>query len=412
MPKNKRPGGLFGDWEYGWQDTTLNERIQAQNQWDLLEAQEEANRIAQQKIDEDKKNTEKIAEAIREVERKYENQEDLEELKSEYYEELEELRLETKNQKKYYKLCSKLDVDYDELEEFYQLLSKGVENSYTRILEEEMIPGYEELIDNGKGMIEYFKSEIRKDKNGYEKIEVTILNEKDVDKAYKELGEDSQAKVSQLQYFINLNDTVVKNKQQEIDANNNVKMSVIQFFVDIPLGFWLIHELFINQSHEKNSLLAAIIFIIFNIICYIDLKKGVKSTNKKLMAEMDEINRDKDKYILQLDKELNKNIAYWNALQKYFENEIDKMKKECEENRKKNSEIKQNLAMEFLLFRLSHYNLEMEELFYKLDFPYLKLMDKLLEKECGPIEKNKKKNGTVNDYIKFIRKTLKKYDDI
>lgn len=51
MPRNARPGGLFGDWDYGWNGTTLNERIQAQNVWDLLAEQEQANKINQQRLE-------------------------------------------------------------------------------------------------------------------------------------------------------------------------------------------------------------------------------------------------------------------------------------------------------------------------------------------------------------------------
>lgn len=50
MPRNTRPGGITGNLDYGWKETTLNERIQAQNTWDLLKAQEESNKIAQQRL--------------------------------------------------------------------------------------------------------------------------------------------------------------------------------------------------------------------------------------------------------------------------------------------------------------------------------------------------------------------------
>ena len=62
MPRNARPGGLFGDWDYGWNGTTLNERIQAQNVWDLLAEQERANEINEErlKIIEDKIKTKEI----------------------------------------------------------------------------------------------------------------------------------------------------------------------------------------------------------------------------------------------------------------------------------------------------------------------------------------------------------------
>ena len=51
MPRNQRPSGLFGEFDYGWEGTTLNERIQAQNQWDLLAEQEKANQIEQEKLE-------------------------------------------------------------------------------------------------------------------------------------------------------------------------------------------------------------------------------------------------------------------------------------------------------------------------------------------------------------------------
>lgn len=51
MPRNPRPGGIFGDWGYGWEGTTLNERIQAQNVWDLLAEQEKANKINEQRLE-------------------------------------------------------------------------------------------------------------------------------------------------------------------------------------------------------------------------------------------------------------------------------------------------------------------------------------------------------------------------
>lgn len=51
MPQNPRPGGLFGDMDYGWKGTTLNERIQAQNVWDLAKAQEDANELKKQEIE-------------------------------------------------------------------------------------------------------------------------------------------------------------------------------------------------------------------------------------------------------------------------------------------------------------------------------------------------------------------------
>lgn len=112
MPKNPRPSGLFGDLDYGWKGTTLNERIQAQNQWDLLEAQEKANELEEEKLamqeemlEEERRNADKIADATRKAEEdRKKHQLDLEEMHQNYDKEM-----------RYNKLCDDLGLDYEDL---------------------------------------------------------------------------------------------------------------------------------------------------------------------------------------------------------------------------------------------------------------------------------------------------------
>ena len=53
MPKNSRPPTV-GAGDRVWKDTTFAEREQAQNTWDLLKAQEEANEIERKKLEQQK----------------------------------------------------------------------------------------------------------------------------------------------------------------------------------------------------------------------------------------------------------------------------------------------------------------------------------------------------------------------
>lgn len=50
MPKNSRPGGIFGNLDYDMKGTTLAERRQMQNTWDLLAEQEKANELEKERI--------------------------------------------------------------------------------------------------------------------------------------------------------------------------------------------------------------------------------------------------------------------------------------------------------------------------------------------------------------------------
>lgn len=75
MPQNRRPPGWLPNGDPDWDGTTVAERRQAQNTYDLLVEQEKANELAKEKLQQDRENArlarenaERIAEATREAE--------------------------------------------------------------------------------------------------------------------------------------------------------------------------------------------------------------------------------------------------------------------------------------------------------------------------------------------------------
>ena len=72
MPTNSRPKKFFDPYR---QNQSLAEIEDAQNQWDLLNAQETANRLKQQQMQEERENAEMIADAtIQAEEDRFNNQ--------------------------------------------------------------------------------------------------------------------------------------------------------------------------------------------------------------------------------------------------------------------------------------------------------------------------------------------------
>ena len=57
MPNNRRPPGWFNS-DPNWENTTIAQRRQAQNTWDLLAEQEKSNQIAEEKLEIEKEKLE------------------------------------------------------------------------------------------------------------------------------------------------------------------------------------------------------------------------------------------------------------------------------------------------------------------------------------------------------------------
>ena len=107
MPRNSRPGGIFGDLDYRWKDTTLSERVQAQNVWDLLYEQEKANILSEEKIKQDNK----LIELYHEI---------LDTLSTDSY---NDTSIEVLNSKQ--QICNNINIDYEDIKQFEEILNKG-----------------------------------------------------------------------------------------------------------------------------------------------------------------------------------------------------------------------------------------------------------------------------------------------
>lgn len=161
MPRNQRPSGLFGEFDYGWEGTTLSERIQAQNQWDLLEAQEKANKLAQEKLDLEKA--------------KYKN----------YLEQNEQLQEQAKiiqEEESKKKLCENLGISYTDLKEFLLLFNIDKEEIKRQIIAKSIkdgqavIKGLEEDLKNLKPNTKKLVDKIKQLENENNKLSKSIIS--------------------------------------------------------------------------------------------------------------------------------------------------------------------------------------------------------------------------------------------
>lgn len=148
MPRNQRPVGLFGEFDYGWEGTTLNERIQAQNIWDLLDAQEKANQIEQEKLNLMK-------------EQAYENS----------LSQKEEIQDQDKQDQEDYRrrLCEDLGISYIDFKEFLSIYNIDKEEIKRQIILESIKEG-QKVIDELKENLENLKPNTRKLKRKVEQI--------------------------------------------------------------------------------------------------------------------------------------------------------------------------------------------------------------------------------------------------
>lgn len=148
MSRNQRPAGLFGEFDYGWEGTTLNERIQAQNIWDLLDAQEKANQIEQEKLNLMK-------------EQAYENS----------LSQKEEIQDQDKQDQEDYRrrLCEDLGISYIDFKEFLSIYNIDKEEIKRQIILESIEEG-QKVIDELKENLENLKPNTKKLKRKVEQI--------------------------------------------------------------------------------------------------------------------------------------------------------------------------------------------------------------------------------------------------
>ena len=346
-----------------------NEKLEQQNKQIAQEA-----RLREEQIASERRNAKLIAEATVEAEIvRADSERNMELLREAHEMNLELLKQEHKNRLRCQKLCDKLDIDYDELEEFNQYIR------YSKYSLEEIMK-LEKQISESKEHLKEYKSD--------DYIE-NLIDEK-----------ESKSNDDSIGYFII--DSEIRRYNNKIQEIENVKFTYFQAIVDFPLLLWLGYEamvLFTCGDDFDLFMLALVIFTIFNLVCKLDLK--IRKTNllKEYNNEIDELKQEK-----------NKRENWASKMQK---TKIKNTSKEIQENEKKLKEFEnlntvsmQIIYDDFLKFRLAHYNSDIENLFKKIKLGNIIQMDKRYESNNKKIEEEITNKGTVKDYINYIRQIL------
>ena len=201
MPRNQRPGGLFGEFDYGWEGTTLNERIQAQNIWDLLDAQEKANQIEQEKLNLMK-------------EQAYENS----------LNQKEELQDQVKQDQEDYRrrLCEDLGISYIDFKEFLSIYNIDKEEIKRQIILESIKEG-QKVIDELKENLENLEPNTKKLKRKVERIksENTKLSKSIISRSL------NKAKIKDNEETITAIEAQIKKVKDEFkNSKDNIKAEI------------------------------------------------------------------------------------------------------------------------------------------------------------------------------------------
>ena len=201
MPRNQRPGGLFGEFDYGWEGTTLNERIQAQNIWDLLDAQEKANQIEQEKLNLMK-------------EQAYENS----------LSQKEELQDQVKQDQEDYRrrLCEDLGISYIDFKEFLSIYNIDKEEIKRQIILESIKEG-QKVIDELKENLENIEPNTKKLKRKVERIksENTKLSKSIISRSL------NKAKIKDNEETITAIEAQIKKVEDEFkNSKDNIKAEI------------------------------------------------------------------------------------------------------------------------------------------------------------------------------------------
>ena len=340
MAKNLRPS----QWNSsgGWEDKSYADIEIAQNQYDLLVAQEKANELKQQEIKNQKEMQERQLQHEADM-REKDRQAEKDNILAQYaLMELEEAR---KQKERKIQLCDEHDIDYNDIQGFIQYLNTPEEDTLHKV---------EEL---------YTK------RNNYEKQRQRKIEIKDEIHKFESL----------MQTYNN-----PKNNIKPITFTQ-LGCYVIIFF-GIVFG---IPGIFMAATDNPMPLI-----IVDLILCSIVYLIG-KSTQ---MKEIHQINKDNSKKAEELKHRIKE---FRNALiqENIPENILTLVQDTDREIRDMEEEVDKdviNKRNKFNEFRKTHYNDEMEKLLRKLEIEGLETIR----------EKDATKKGTKKDYIRYMEQYL------
>ena len=338
----------------------LLEKQQRKSQQQVLQQQMEqemANKLAQQKMAEERANAEKIAQATVQAERE----------RALYQATLQQQQHDYEEEQRKIRLCDDLGVDYEEIKLFENYLSEG-DNALI-----EKIDSLKNDIERKERLLEEYrnnKPDENKIINSFEEKLFDLRDELDIVKS----GDGSLLII--------------------------VIMTII---FGILLAFMCI-------GADDIFFLVKLMLSLY-AICTIPLvlitKVPTKIQTNKLKAQIKEIEKHKKIALDEFNKTKENKLLEYNEKVSNYLKDIDKAKKEYEELENQNKQLLVDKGNKFIEFRLTHYNEEMEMLLNKLKLKSLKVIDMAFEQQNGYIEEYASKKGTVKDYIKYIREVIR-----
>ena len=336
------------------------------------ELQQQQLQLTQEKLQAERENAEIKAKAIKQAEQdRFKNQL-----------QLELLRQSRENTQRKLRLCDDLGVDYDEIQLFINYLSNADDSLNEKSYKISNNIEYKEKALNDYRKNKPDKSNIVKEYD--RKIKSLESNVLCVENSYKNYSADVS-----VAYLLVLN------------------LGLICGIIGCGIA-WLSS----NQALWGNWTIGLVIGMIAINISYRTLKnmKATTEKNNKLKSlkeDIEEAKREKDNALKKFSEEKE------NLMLKYNEN-VSRVTKEIEELKieKENTEneIKRILCEKynkFMEFRTAHYNEEMEMLLRKLDLTYLTSLDKEFIAINGDIDEHIEKEGTIKDYIQYMRKAVR-----
>ncbi len=403
MPKNRRPQSYFvSDSDY--KGTTVAERRQMQNTWDLLEQQEIANQIEQERLEVEK---EKL---------QYMKQKDLKENNNDFCKN-EEGRKDITRYKKL-QICNNIGINYLELERFFYLLEYGnielldkikdVELKIQNSNSEEEIYKLEDEKESFELDNEKFKKDMyakfidfradyynKKMEDLFKKLDFNIIAK--IDEEYEFSAEDSE-------YFTFEGYKTCSEVFEEIYEDRGTEEDYINFIRKSIASNGKFSKIDIKNEKlcEELNVDYSIIIKFYNSL--LNIREIAKEKydewhNVRLVEFVKEI--EDNQPLIRANKEIqdcydNGIRILPNILSKYLylsENGTDDIADYPEDIK----EILHNRLKGFKEFRYTHYNEQMELLFKKLELKSIYNLDLLKVRE----------KGTIDDYIKYMKSHTK-----
>ena len=398
MPNNRRPPGWFNS-DPNWENTTIAQRRQAQNTWDLLAEQEKSNQIAEEKLEIEKEKLE------------YMKQKDLKQ--NDNNTSISNKETLSMDKFKQLHLSNSVGINYSELELFFGILEHG----NIELLNE--IQDIKLKIQNSNNEEERYKLEDKimslelKNEKFKEDVYIKFIifranyYNKRMEELFKQLkfniitknDEEYEFSKEDSQYFDFEGYKVCSDVFNEINEDRGTENDYINF-----IRKFITNNGKYSEKDMKNEGLCEELNVDYNsIMQFYNLLLDIKKIAKEKYDEWHDVRLPE--FIKEIEDNqplirANKKIQdcydsgiriFPDILSSYLfltKNDVDDIEK-CPEDIK---EILYKRLDDFNNFRSNHYNEQIESLFEKLELKNISNFDL----------KKIRMNGTVEEYIKYM----------